>query len=64
MDAEMERKLLILEVRTLSDKLVDIGGQNPLDAIGDLDTVDLTTLRQLHRHLRDLHRSLGGSRGQ
>jgi len=65
MEKEIERKLLVIEVRTLAGRLSESGGQNPLDYLGiDLEQADLVTLRQLRNHFRDLHRSLGGSRGQ
>lgn len=65
MDKDTEIKLLIIEVRALAGRLSEAGGQNPLDFLGiDLETADLTTLRQLRSHFRDIHRTLGGSRGQ
>jgi len=65
MEKDLERKLLVLEVRQFAAKLSEQGGQNPLDYLGvDLEEADIVTLRQLRSHFRDLHRSLGGSRGQ
>jgi len=65
MDKDTEIKLLVIEVRALASRLSEAGGQNPLDYLGiDLESADLTTLRQLRSHFRDIHRTLGGSRGQ
>jgi hypothetical protein len=65
MDKDTERKLLVIEVRTLAGRLSELGGQNPLEYLGvDLDQADIVTLRQLRSHFRDIHRSLEGSRGQ
>jgi hypothetical protein len=64
MDKDVERKLLVIEIRTLAGRLAELGGQNPLEFLGvDLEQSDMTTLRQIRAHFRDLHRSLGGSRG-
>lgn len=65
MDKDTERKLLVIEIRALASRLAESGGQNPLDALDiDLEQSDLVTLRQIKSHFRDIHRTLGGSRGQ
>jgi hypothetical protein len=65
MDKDIERKLLAIEIRTLAGRLAESGGINILDQLGvNLDEADLVTLRQIRVHFRDLHRTLGGSRGQ
>jgi hypothetical protein len=64
-EKDTESKLLVIEIRILASKLADSGGLNPLTELNvDLDAASLSDLRQIRSHFRDLHRSLGGSRGQ
>lgn len=63
MELEIERKLIVIEIRLLAAKLQGGGGQNPLTSLGvDLESLSLSDLRSIRGHFRDTMRSLGGSR--
>lgn len=65
MDQSIERKLLIVEIQTMIQKLRDMGSDVIDDLPVDQITSDSTTLPILHqvkRELRDVLRTVGGAR--